>query len=271
LPDHNTRAGRRRGTRIGDQFSMRTREMLEHPSWRVLSRAAHLVIDRISLEVRYHGGVGVRGVPVTYRDFEKYGVDPQSTAAAIREAVALGFVEIIRQGRAGNAEYRKPTLYRLTFELMAGDYRPSNDWKRIVRTRRAMSPDGDNHEAELGSSEDKHALRQARAIAVQARADSRSSRNRNPRRVSTLRSAGDIPSETRQAPGGRNPRTSITRETPRTIDSLGRAATRGPGRDQSHPRHSSSPSPRSADRGQRADEYRSVDQSRPRIRPRTSA
>src|SRR5581483_11666610 len=125
-------------------------------------RAAHLVIDRISLELRYHGGDGLRGVPVTYRDFEKYGVDPQSTAAAIREAVALGFVEITRQGRAGNAEFRKPTLYRLTFELMARGYTPSNDWKRIVRTARARSTDGDAHDAELGSLEDKQALRQAK-------------------------------------------------------------------------------------------------------------
>jgi hypothetical protein len=54
-------------------------------------------------------------LPVTFENFENYGIDRGSIAPAIREAVALGFLEITEQGRAGNAEWRKPDYFRLTF------------------------------------------------------------------------------------------------------------------------------------------------------------
>jgi hypothetical protein len=275
--DRNPRPGRRRGTRLIAQWSQRPRAMLEHPAWRVLSKAAHLVIDRISLEVRYHAGRGVQGVPVTYEDFEKYGIDRQSIAPAIREAVVLGFVEIIRPGRAGNAEFRRPTLYRLTFEPMRdGGYQESHEWKRVVTTRRVTNADGDSREAEFGEPEDQAALAQAKAIACRARANKQHSGNRNPGGVSPVRSGGVSPPENRRMPGGETHRTRITVETNRTIDSLGREAPRSQGRhhSQSSPspslshssslRHSSVDQSSSSDRSQ-ADQ---TDQIRPRVNRR---
>jgi hypothetical protein len=48
---------------------------------------------------------------------------------AIREVVALGFVEITEAGRAGNAEWRKPNLFRLTYRHTK--YESTNDWEKI--------------------------------------------------------------------------------------------------------------------------------------------
>jgi hypothetical protein len=49
----------------------------------------------------------------------------------MREAVALGFLEITQKGRAGNAEHRSPNLFRLTYRSadgIPGD--GSHDWRR---------------------------------------------------------------------------------------------------------------------------------------------
>src|SRR5262249_1961089 len=66
----------------------------------------------------------------TYADFHKYGIHRHALAPAIREAVALGFLRITRQGRAGNSEFRRSTLYKLTF-VNTVDGEPTHDWKRI--------------------------------------------------------------------------------------------------------------------------------------------
>jgi hypothetical protein len=137
---HDSRAGRRRRNTIKVPFSARTVEMLNSPAWRVLSLAAHRVIDRLSIELRYHGGHQKAGVPVTYEQFIEYGIgNRRVVAAGIREAVALGFLEIVRQGRAGNADYRQPTLYRLTFEHHT-DCEPENfRWRKIREPEQAQA------------------------------------------------------------------------------------------------------------------------------------
>jgi hypothetical protein len=98
--------GRIRRSTIGAQFSPRRIDMLSSPAWRALSLSAHRVIDRITIELMLHGGADNGRLPVTYDDFEKYGIHRHSIAPAIREAAALGFVEITVEGRAGNAEWK---------------------------------------------------------------------------------------------------------------------------------------------------------------------
>ena len=80
--------------------------------------------------------------------------DRHSIAPAIREAVALGFVEITRQGCAGNAIYRQPTLYRLTYRHCGSHRETTDEWRRIKtlenakaiaeRARKNKSPVGGN-------------------------------------------------------------------------------------------------------------------------------
>jgi hypothetical protein len=44
-----------------------------------------------------------------------YGIHRHAIAPAIRELAALGFIEITQRGRAGNREFRSPSIYRLTY------------------------------------------------------------------------------------------------------------------------------------------------------------
>jgi hypothetical protein len=56
----------------------------------------------------------------------------------MRETVALGFLEVTRKGRAGNAEHRAPNLFRLTYrpsDGVQGD--GSHEWRRIKSAEEA--------------------------------------------------------------------------------------------------------------------------------------
>ena len=83
-----------------------------------------------------HGGQDNGGLPVTYDDFERYGIRRDCIAPAIRELVALKFMEITKPGRAGNAEFRAPNLFRLTYRHTKRE-EPSHDWRRIATTEQA--------------------------------------------------------------------------------------------------------------------------------------
>jgi len=105
----------KRKNRISGQFSPRLIEMLESPAYRTLSLSAHRVISRIEVELGQHGGNDNGKLPVTTMDFVQYGVERTCVPAAIREAEALGFIRVTEHGRGGNAEFRKPNLFALTF------------------------------------------------------------------------------------------------------------------------------------------------------------
>src|SRR5215211_4726921 len=120
---------RERKTRIGGQFSPRLIEMLESPAYRGLSLSARRVLDRIEIELAHHGGTDNGRLPVTYDDFERFGMHRHAIGPAIRECAALGFVEITEHGVAGNAEHRAPNQFRLTYRP-AGRRNPTNEWRR---------------------------------------------------------------------------------------------------------------------------------------------
>ena len=119
-----------RRTSIGEQFAPHTIAMLRSPAWRALSLCARRMLDRIEIELADHGGTDNGKLPVTYDDFEQYGIHRHSIGPAIREVVALGFVEITEPGRAGNAEWRRPSLFRLTYRNTK--YAPTNEWQKIT-------------------------------------------------------------------------------------------------------------------------------------------
>ena len=106
--------------------------MRESPAWRVLSASAKKLIERIELEHAHHGGTENGRLPVTYNDFVRHGIDRHAVSPALAEAVALGFVEVTERGRGGNAEFRRPNLFGLTFraaDSVLGD--GSHEWRRI--------------------------------------------------------------------------------------------------------------------------------------------
>lgn len=67
--------------------------MQESYAYRVLSLSAHRVLDRIEIEFARHGFKPEENgrLPVTYEQFEEYGLNRHAIAPAIRELAALGF------------------------------------------------------------------------------------------------------------------------------------------------------------------------------------
>ncbi len=124
---------RRRKTKIGGQFSWRLREMMESDPFRVLSRAGHLGLARLEIELCSNGGTNNGALIVPFADFEKFGIERESISPMIREVVALGFVRITHRGMGGNAEYRIPNKYRLTYKDTERE-KPTDDW-RAIKTR----------------------------------------------------------------------------------------------------------------------------------------
>jgi hypothetical protein len=128
----------KRRNSIDGQFAPHTIEMIKSPAWSVLSLSARRVLDRIEIEHADHGGNDNGRLPVTYDDFECYGIHRHSIRAAIRETVALGFAEITERGRAGNAEFRSSHKFRLTY-FHVGRAPPTNEWQRIKTVEEAQA------------------------------------------------------------------------------------------------------------------------------------
>jgi hypothetical protein len=144
---------RERRTTIGGQFAPRLIEMLESPAYCALSLSARRVLDRLEIEMAHHGGTDNGRLPVTYDDFQQYGIDRQAIAPAIREAAALGFVKITERGRTGSKAHRTPSLYRLTYrhsKESSGD--GSHEWRKIETSELAQTIASAARRAKTGKS-----------------------------------------------------------------------------------------------------------------------
>jgi hypothetical protein len=129
-----------RHAKISGQFAPRLVEMLRSPAYRVLSVSAHRILARLEIELADHGGNDNGRLPVTFDDFEEFGVERHAIAPAIRECCALGFIEVTEAGRAGNAEFRTPNLFRIAYrnsENLLGD--GSHEWRRIETMEGALA------------------------------------------------------------------------------------------------------------------------------------
>jgi len=111
--------------------------MLESPAYRALSLSGHRILARIEIEMAHHGGGDNGKLPVTFDDFEAFGIHRHAIAPGIRECEALGFVEITERGCAGNREFRQASLYRLTYRpLNRAD--PTHEWRRVKTVEEAQ-------------------------------------------------------------------------------------------------------------------------------------
>jgi hypothetical protein len=131
-------SARRKSHIKGGNWAWQLIDMLESPAWQVLSLSARRVIDRLQIELAHHAGHGNGNLMVTHAQFEEYGIHHDGVGPAIRECVALGFVEITRRGVAGNAGYRVAAKYRLTFRpsgnpnaRKSDHIEATNDWRKI--------------------------------------------------------------------------------------------------------------------------------------------
>ncbi|MGX9575777.1 hypothetical protein [Mesorhizobium sp. f-mel] len=130
------RARKGKRTTIAGQFAWQLIEMKASPAFRALSLSGHRVLSRLEIEVGQHGGNDNGKLPTTFDQFEEYGIHRHAIAPAVREVVALGFVEITQVGRSGNGEWRRPNLFRLTYrptELTE----PTDDWRKIETKEQA--------------------------------------------------------------------------------------------------------------------------------------
>jgi hypothetical protein len=118
---------------IPGPFSWRLVEMQKSPAYRVLSLSARKILDRLEIELAKHGFKPEENgfLPCTYEHFVEYGVERKAIAPAIREVVALGFIQVTRKGGAGNAEHRQPTLFLLTYRPFGSAKYVGNGWRRI--------------------------------------------------------------------------------------------------------------------------------------------
>jgi hypothetical protein len=105
-------------------------DMLKSPAFRTLSLSGHRAFSCLVIELAKHAGNDNGNLVVTFDDFETYGIHRHSIAPAIRELVALGFVEITEHGCAGNAYERAASKYRLTMTAV-GTTDPTHEWKKI--------------------------------------------------------------------------------------------------------------------------------------------
>jgi hypothetical protein len=112
------------------------RSMLESCAFRVLGHTAIRVMHRIEIEHMAHGGAENGRLIVTYDQFEEYGVSRNSVGPAIRELVALGFLEITDKGIASN-ENGRPNRFRLTYVNVKSREQPTNEWRRVTTIEEA--------------------------------------------------------------------------------------------------------------------------------------
>jgi hypothetical protein len=122
---------RRKRNKISGQFAYQTIEMIESPAFRALSLSAHRVLFRIQAEHAHHAGTENGRLPVTFAQFENYGVHRHAIGPAIRELIALGFITY-DQGTHGNGVYCIPNKFRLTFRNTEGERSDgTHEWRHI--------------------------------------------------------------------------------------------------------------------------------------------
>lgn len=139
--DHRGRTGRhsarptktRRGS-ITEQFVPLVISLLESDALASLSLAARRCLDRLLIEHMHHAGKENGRLKVTYEDFAAFGVRRASIAAALRELEDTKLIVVVERGRGGNREYRKATVFRITF-LLTPEYEATDDWRKYERVQ----------------------------------------------------------------------------------------------------------------------------------------
>jgi hypothetical protein len=129
------------GIYIKKPFAIMPCDLLVSPAWRVLSKSAFLLLSRINVELMNHNGKDNNSLPVTFSDFEEYGIDRHSIAPAIRLVTALGLARFT-PGRAGNAEFRRAGKFGLTYQRCydqsTGEWQvPTDEWRLIKSVEEA--------------------------------------------------------------------------------------------------------------------------------------
>jgi hypothetical protein len=131
---------KRRRNSILEGFIAHPLSLRLSPAWRALPNNARRILDRLEVEHMQHGGADNARLPCTYTNFEKAGVRRKSVALAIRQCVALGFVEVTHKGGRSISQYKTPSRYRLTYvNGRSPSPPPIDDWKLIASDEAAAA------------------------------------------------------------------------------------------------------------------------------------
>src|ERR1700753_1487163 len=128
-----TKPKRRRGrTDMSEQFIAHRGDRRESAAWHALPDEARRLLDRLELEHMRHPGTENGSLLCTYADFHKAGIRRSSIALAIRQSVALGFLEVKRHGYRTARTLRAPSAYTLTSVNGWGKSpSPTDGWRSV--------------------------------------------------------------------------------------------------------------------------------------------
>jgi hypothetical protein len=116
--------------------------MIESPAWQVLSLSGRRVLDRIEIEHGHHGGNDNGKLPITFDNFEEFGISRKSIAPGMREVLALGFAKITYRGRPSESDFgRHANRFQLTYMPVRRGGRWSeatDEWKQIKTIEEAL-------------------------------------------------------------------------------------------------------------------------------------
>jgi hypothetical protein len=190
---------------INGAFAWRLVEMLESAAYRALSLSAHRAMSRLEIELHHHGGKPEENgkLACTYDHFVEFGIERHAIPPAIRELVALGFVEITQRGCGGNASFRQAALYRLTYRHFGSHRETTDEWRRI-KTR-----------------EEAEAIARTARSAADRRPSGREPKNKIPMRENPLEPMREPPTGNDHFPVRETPTRAPVRETP-TASTSGR-------------------------------------------------
>ena len=140
---------RQRYNQISGRFAAQPISLLKSAPYRVLNNSERKMFARIEIEYSDHGGRDNGRLPVTFDQFEEYGIRRQLIAPSRRALVALGIITFDQGHAAAELGERRPNLFGLTHRPV-GEAAPTNDWRRIG--------DDDMAEAERVATEARNTL-----------------------------------------------------------------------------------------------------------------
>jgi len=135
-------------TKLTDRFIMHRLEWMESPAWRATPDNARRILCCLEIEHLKRGGWDNGRLVQTYDQFSERGdVRLASVALAIRQAVALGMLEVTRVGKKSAGGFKIPSLYRLTYVTgcARGDkggvvfIDPTDEWRVIATAQDAAA------------------------------------------------------------------------------------------------------------------------------------
>jgi hypothetical protein len=126
----------------GEPWIWLTREMVESPAWRALSKPGMRFLSRVMLEHMMHGGTENGRLICTYDQCEEFGISRKHVWGAIENVVLCGFVDVVDRGQRAFGIARRPSTYALTWLPRIDGTAPTNRWKHFSPVpKRELIPD----------------------------------------------------------------------------------------------------------------------------------